>query len=119
MAENTYELAPIEQETTDTQMKTLVEGTFGKALASVIMAQFPIASIIAIFTGRKASKMVAQIDELAAETGIAPGGKRTASKIMSLVGFISGIYYTAFYAMFGTLYLFYFIALFIMMLTQL
>lgn len=119
MPDNTYELTAFQDETTDAQLHTLVDNAFSKSLGSVIMAQFPIASIIAIFSGKKASKMVAQIDELAAQTGKNPGGKRMAAKIMSLVGLISGIYYTAFYATFGTLYLSYFFFAFIMLITQL
>lgn len=117
MTENTYELTCVNEDRS-AEMKQLVDNAFGKSLSSVIMAQFPIASIIAIFYGKKASKMVTKIDELAAKTGENAGGKRIAAKIMSLIGFISGIYYTAFYALFGTIYLLYFLFIFIMLITQ-
>lgn len=92
----------------------LIDSAFGKALASVIMAEFPIASIIAIFMGRKATSLIAEADKLAAQTGLKASGKRIAAKIMSIVGFIAGIVNSVMYIFLGIYLIFYFILIFAM-----
>lgn len=96
-------------------LPNLVESAFSTGLAATIMAQFPVASIIAIFKGRQAGKLVADAENLAAQYGTKAGGKKIAAKVLSKVGFISGIYYTALWAWFATFYSLYFLILFIAM----
>ena len=112
MTESAYELSTINEEITDTQFQELVEKTFAQALASAIMSNFPVASIIAIFKGSKASKMIAQIDEITARTGKQPGGKRMAARILSKYGFISGIALSAFLAFYFAFIIIYIFCLF-------
>ena len=82
----------------------IVDNAFAKGLASVIMAQFPIASLISIFLARNASSLVAEAEKIAADTGLNAGGKNTAAKVMGIVGFWIGIGYCAFWALFFFLY---------------
>ncbi len=118
MTDNNYELVSENEETSETQLKSLVDKAFSKALASTIMAEFPVASIISIFMGRQASKLVAQIDEFANQTGKNPGGKRIAAKILSKVGFIAGIVNTIAWAIVGLYLIIYFAVLFILILSE-
>ena len=79
-------------------LKEMTDSAFGKGLASVIMAEFPIASIIAIIMGSKAKKQVQEADRLAAQHGTKAPGRRTAAKILGNVGFGLGIGCTVLYA---------------------
>lgn len=78
----------------------LADKAFGKALASVIMAAFPVASIIAIVMGGKALKLVNQARDIATPYGIFGGGKYMASRIMAMVGKYTGIAMTAFWGIY-------------------
>ncbi len=82
---------------TNPQVQSLVNSAFGKALASVIMAEIPIASIIAIIMGSKALKLVDSANALAAQYGISAGGKCVAARILGKIGKIVGIVMTAFW----------------------
>lgn len=79
-------------------------GAFGKALASLIMANFPIVSIVGIIMGAMALKGVKKTDELAAASGVEAGGKRTAAKIMGIIGTAYSSAMTAFYALYFGIY---------------
>ncbi len=94
-------------------LPNLVESAFSTGLAATIMAQFPVASIIAIFKGRQAGKLVTDAENLAAQYGTKAGGKKIAAKVLSKVGFISGIYYTALWAWLATFYSLYFSIVFL------
>lgn len=78
-------------------LKDLVSSAFSKGLAAVIMAEFPITSIISIFMGSKSKKLVREADQLAAQYGVKAPGKRTAAKILGNIGFGMGIGMTAFW----------------------
>ncbi len=93
-------------------LQQLVNSAFGKALASVIMAELPIASIIAIFMGSSANKLVAKAENLAAQYGTKAGGKKIAAKIMGKIGFFMGIGMTIFWG----IYILYFIFLMLLVL---
>lgn len=86
------------------QLKELTEKAFSNGLAAVIMAEFPVASIFAIFKGHKAQKLAREAEDLAQSYGRFAGGKNVAAKVMGIVGKISGIVNTALYA-FLTLYI--------------
>lgn len=92
-------------------LKELTENAFSNGLASVIMAEFPVASIFAIFKGHKAQKLAREAEELGARYGIGGGGKATAGKIMGKIGKIVGIVLTAFWG-------FYFFILFMAMMSE-
>ncbi|MBE5939891.1 MAG: hypothetical protein E7266_05780 [Lachnospiraceae bacterium] len=100
MEQNNYE---IELPATK-KLEQYIDAAFSKALAAAIMSNFPIASIIAIFTGIKSLKIIEEADAYAAENGLKAGGKRIAAKILGMVGKIQGIVMTAIY---GALLLFY------------
>ena len=95
MSETTLDLIPQDN---DTQLQEKVELAFSTGLAAAIMSEFPIASIMAIFKGNKGKKMVAEIEQITAQTGKSGGTKRLLAKIFSIFGFINGIVCTAMYA---------------------
>ena len=76
------------------QVEGLVKSAFSKGLASVIMAEMPVASIIAIFMGNKALKLADSANALAAQYGISAGGKCVAAKVLGEIGKIVGIVMT-------------------------
>ena len=88
---------PTFQQTDIPQLKALTDEAFSTGLASVIMAGFPVASIIAIFKGRKAQTLAKEAEDMASAYGFSAGGKNVAAKVMGIVGKIDGIVCTAFY----------------------
>ena len=84
----------------DPRISELVDSAFGKALASTIMCAFPITSIISIFLGAKAGKLVKQANALAAACGRKAGGKSIAAKIMGSIGKGFGIGMTIFWGIY-------------------
>ena len=117
MDENTYELTPAKEDES-TQLQQLVDQAFSKALASAIMSEFPVASIISIFMSKQASKLVTKIDTISNRTGKNPGCKRIAAKVLSKVGFIAGIINTIGWAIVGLYLVAYFALLFFLMLSE-
>lgn len=93
-----------DEKKSDPVVEECANGAFTKALASVIMANFPITSIVSIIMGVLALKGVKKTDELAATYGVEAGGKRTAAKIMGLIGTIYSSVMTAFYALYFGIY---------------
>lgn len=91
-----------------------VKSAFGKGLAAVIMAEFPITSIISIFMGSKSKKLVKEADQLAAQYGTKAPGKRTAAKILGNIGFGLGIGMTAFW----TIYIFYIVMMVLVLVAE-
>ena len=90
------------------ELKSCVESAFSKALASVIMAGFPIASILSIIFGSLALKNVKKAEDIANYYRVSSGGKKIAAKIMGKIGKITGIVMTCFYS----LYILFFILVF-------
>ena len=84
-------------EQAETEVKSLVDSAFGKCLAAVIIAWFPIGSIIAIILGAKGLKTVKKAVVLAEANNISAGGKKVASKITGIIGLIGGIVMTVYY----------------------
>lgn len=84
----------------DPQIDVLAGSGFGKALAAVIMAWFPITSIISIILGAIGLKAVNKARALAENCGVSAGGKTVAGKIMGLIGLIGGIFMTAIYLLY-------------------
>ena len=82
------------------KVQELVDGAFGKGLASTIMAWFPITSIIAIFLAAASKKASKEALRLATALGIEAGGKNIAAKILNTVGLISGIVMTCFWGLY-------------------
>ena len=111
MTENTYELTPVREEITDWEFDALVEKAFSTGLAAAIMSEFPVASILAIFKGKKGKKLVAEIDSITEQTGQSAGVKRLLAKIFSIYGFINGIVCTALCAILAVYFFIYFTAL--------
>lgn len=89
-----------------------IDDVFGKALASTIMSEFPIASIIAIFFGNNALKEIMELMDICRTMGMRLPGKLVAARILGIVGKISGIVCTCIYAGLAVFYAFYFIFFF-------
>lgn len=87
--------------TVNQQIEELGKEAFPKALASAIMAEFPVASIIAIFMAIKSQKVVKSAYDLAERNGVKVDGKCMAAKILSMVGKILGIVMTCFWGFYG------------------
>lgn len=97
------------------QLKELTENAFSNGLAAVIMAEFPVASIFAIFKGHKAQKLAREAENMAAGYGLSAGGKNVAAKVMGIVGKISGIVNTALYAFLALYFVFYMLFMIVML----
>lgn len=89
-----------------------IDNIFGKALASAIMSEFPIASIIAIFFGNNALKEVVALIDICRSMSIRLPGKLVAARILAIVGKVGGIVCTCIYAGLSVFYAFYFILFF-------
>ena len=98
---------PVYTQTTESRPKVIpeveecVNAAFGKALASAILGAIvamPICTIIAIFLGNSALESVKKANEMAAYYGVSAGGKAIATKVLGMVGKISGIAMTVFWA---------------------
>ncbi|MBP3413713.1 MAG: hypothetical protein J6L81_00750 [Clostridia bacterium] len=83
-----------------TENHSMVNSAFGKGLAATILAWFPITSIIAIFLGGSATKLVKKLRDHATANGIKPSGKNIAAKILGMVGKIGGIAMTIFWVIY-------------------
>ena len=90
------------------QIESLVKSAFGKGLASVIMAEFPILSIVSIFMGGTAVRQSEDASAMALRNGVSAGGKCVAAKVLGKIGKILGIVMTCVWAF----YIVYFIAMF-------
>ena len=84
----------------DPEVDACVDSAFGKALASAIMCEFPIASIIAIVMGSTSLNLVEQAKFMAAQRGVKPSGKIVAATILGKIGKIAGIVMTVFWAIY-------------------
>ncbi len=74
---------------------------FSKGLASVILSQFPIASIIGLVMGSKGLKSANMARDLANAQGVKGGGKYMVGRILSTVGKFTSLFYTVFWALYG------------------
>ena len=92
-----YVQSPVFTPTEDPRKKTnpevqeCAESAFGKGIAAIILAWFPVASIFAIFFGISGQKMAKKAIRLAAQYDVSPGGKVKGAKILSLLGLAFGI----------------------------
>lgn len=86
------------------QVAKMADQAFSTALASAIMAGFPVASIIAIFKGVKGLKLANAARDLAEENGMFAGGKNIAARVLAINGIASGAYATLIYAIFAAFY---------------
>ncbi len=87
-------------DTVRSQIQSIANSAFGKALAAAIIAEMPIGSIIAIIMGSKALRQVEGAYALGAQYGVCVGGKCIAAKVLGKVGKIAGIAMTAFWAVY-------------------
>lgn len=92
--------APVPVQPNAASVQAYVDAAFGKALASAIMCEFPIASIIAIIFGCKALSMMETAKAVAASMGIKPSGKLIAVNILGKIGKIAGIIMTIFWGIY-------------------
>ena len=76
------------------------DSAFGKGLASLILAEFPIGSIFAIGLGSKAQALAAESKQMAAFYGVDTHGKGQAGRILGKIGKILGIVMTSFWALY-------------------
>ncbi len=79
------------------ELDACAQESFGKALASAILMEFPIGSIIAIFLGSGALKKFQHAQEIAQQNGVYVGGKNVAARVLAMVGKFGGIAMTAFW----------------------
>ena len=99
-----FEQVYVEETAGNPEVEAGVNSAFGMALASVIMANFPLVSLVGVILGALALKGVKKVDNLAASYGVEAGGKRTAAKIMGMIGTIYGGVLTAFYGLYFGFY---------------
>ena len=104
---------PVQTNILPPDIQQRIDGVFGKALASTIMSEFPIASIIAIFFGNNALKEIMELMDICRTMGIRLPGKLVAARILGIVGKISGIVCTCIYAGLAAFYSLYFGLLFL------
>ena len=86
------------------EVTACVDSAFGKGLAAVIMASFPIVSILAIIFGSMALKLVNKANNIAAYYRVSAGGKNIAAKVLGKIGKILGIVMTCFYGLYFLLF---------------
>lgn len=91
-----------EEKTSDPVVEECANSAFVKALVSVIVVNF--VSLVGVILGVLALKGVKKTDELAAAYGVEAGGKRTAAKIMGMIGTIYGAVLTVFYSLYFGIY---------------
>ncbi len=102
----TYAPVPPVAPVSDPALDAMVDDAFGKSLAAAIMAEFPVASIIAISFGINSLDMLEQARVLAAQRGAKLSGKAIATKILGMIGKIAGIAMTVFWAIYLTVIFF-------------
>ncbi|MBR5134933.1 MAG: hypothetical protein IKV35_04985 [Clostridia bacterium] len=96
-----------------------VDKAFSKSLASVVMAQFPIVSIVSLIFSIIAHKQLNAVNRSAKQRGIRSlGGKATAARILSSIGLGTSIYTTATYALVFAIYALYFFFFFIAIMAE-
>ena len=109
-----YAQQPVQNEDPRAAAANYVEqmagSVFGKALASMILSQFPITSVIAIILGASANSALNEIKKVAEGYGIKGGGKYMASRVLSKIGLFSGIAMTVFW----TIYILYLVFIYSM-----
>lgn len=84
----------------DPEIEDKVNYNFKKALASVILAEFPIMSIVAFFLSHSAWKCAWELTGLAKERGVRLPGKNIAVKILSGIGRGISIFGTIFWTIY-------------------
>jgi len=77
-----------------------IEANFGKALAATICSAFPVASIVAIVLGNNALKEWVEAKAMADRGGFRLTGKHVPTRVLALVGKITGIVMTAFWGVY-------------------
>ena len=84
-------------EQAEAEVKSLANSAFGKCLAAVILAWWPIGSVIAIILGAIGLKAAKKATALAEANNVSAGGKNIAAKITGKIGLIGGIVMTVFW----------------------
>ena len=84
-------------EQAEAEVAKLAKSAFGKCLAAVILAWWPVASVIAIILGSIGLKAAKKATALAEANNISAGGKNIAAKITGKIGLIGGIVMTVFW----------------------
>lgn len=101
-----YQQVPQVNPAYQAEVDDCVNSAFSKGLAAAIMSEFPIASIIAIFMGAAGGSSAKRAAELGELYGIKVSGKNVAGRILSKVGMIVGIVFSAFWALYFFLIVF-------------
>lgn len=91
-----------------------IDNIFGKALAATIMAEFPIASIIALIFGKNALIEILSLIEECTARGIRYPGKLRAAKILATIGKFAGLGFTIFWGAYLAFFVLYFGFIFFM-----
>ena len=105
VAESVEDAVPV----SNVSLEKEADRAFSKSLAAVIMANFPIASIIAIFFAAKSRGLVNALFAKAEALGVSAGGKGIAAKVLSIVGLALSIAMTVLYAIFSVIFFIYFL----------
>lgn len=89
--------APMTQQNTEAEntIRELADSAFAKGLAATIISPLPIASLIAVILSAIGLKAVSRARELAAAHNLSAGGKSVAGKVLSIVGLVTGLVFTA------------------------
>ena len=95
-------------------IKQRIDNVFGKALAATIMAEFPIASIIALIFGKNALIEILSLIEECTARGIRYPGKLRAAKILATIGKFAGLGFTIFWGAYLAFFVLYFGFIFFM-----
>lgn len=91
------------------QLASLANSAFVKGLISVILAEIPIGSIVAIFLGIMAGKSAKEAEAMASRMNCSAGGKCKAGKILGMIGKILGIVMSCFWVFYLVFFVIYFI----------
>ena len=77
------------------KVQDFVERAFNKGLVSIIICGFPVSSIVSIFLAASSKKTLSEAANLAKALGIELGGKSVATRILNIIGLVTGIVMSA------------------------
>ncbi|MBQ5883458.1 MAG: hypothetical protein IIW72_02920 [Clostridia bacterium] len=84
---------------TNPEVDAIAESAFSKSLIAVILAWFPICSIVSIFMGMSGLNLAKQANSMATDYGVRVSGKARTAKMLGTIGFAAGIIETITYVL--------------------
>ena len=94
---------------TNPEVDAIAESAFSKSLIAVILAWFPICSIVSIFMGMSGLNLAKQANSMATDYGVRVSSKARTAKILGTIGFAAGIITTVSYILSFTAWIIYLI----------